>query len=67
RGQSAADVGPATRVVAVRMPNVTGVASDDWRRYRTRVDEIERASGYDLLSDVAPAVQAAVEARVDNE
>lgn len=67
RGQGAADVGPATRVIAVRMPNVKGVSADDWRRYRVRVDDVERASGYDLLPDVAEAVQGVVEARVDAE
>lgn len=67
RGQSAAHVGPTTRVIAVRMPNITGVSADDWRRYRTRVDELERASGYDLLTDVAESTQALVEARLDTE
>ncbi|HEU4406585.1 MAG TPA: DNA/RNA non-specific endonuclease [Polyangiaceae bacterium] len=67
RGQGAADVGPGTRVIAVRMPNVKGISSDEWRRYRTRVDDVEKASGYDLLSDVAEATQAAIEARVDAE
>jgi endonuclease G len=66
-GQGAADVGPSTRVIAVRMPNVKGISGDDWRRYRTRVDDVEKASGYDLFSDVAEATQAVVEARVDNE
>jgi DNA/RNA endonuclease G (NUC1) len=31
------------------------------------VDEIEAQTGYDFLSDVDPAIQAAVEARVDME
>jgi endonuclease G len=67
RGQGASDVGPNARVIAVRMPNVKGVMGDDWRRYRTRVDDVEKASGYDLLSDVAEATQAVIEARVDAE
>ncbi len=67
RGQGPEGVGPNTRVIAVRMPNARGILADDWRRYRTRVDDVERASGYDLLSDVAEATQALVEARVDAE
>lgn len=67
RGQGAADVSANTRVIAVRMPNVKGIISDDWKRYRTRVDDVEKASGYDLFSDIAEATQAVVEARVDNE
>jgi endonuclease G len=65
RGQGAADVRPDTRAIAVRMPNVKGIMADEWRRYRVRIDDVERASGYDLLPDVAEAVQAVVEARVD--
>lgn len=64
----AGEVGDATRVIAVIMPNTDGDIPDgaDWRDYRVSVDDIEAATGYDLLADVDPGVQALIEANVDD-
>lgn len=51
-----------TRVIAVDMPNGDRI-EDDWLPYRTTVDRIEIATGYDLLSDVPKPIQAAIESR----
>ncbi len=51
-----------TEVIAVDMPNSDRI-EDNWQTYRTTVDRIELATGYDLLSDLPTAVQAAIEAR----
>jgi endonuclease G len=66
-GQGPAAVTAATRVIAVLMPNENSEISRtaDWRTFRVSVDMIEAMTGYDFLSDVDPAVQAIVEARVD--
>lgn len=64
-GQGAAAVDASTRVIAVIMPNRAGLLAEDWARYRTSVDEIERRTGYDLLPRLRPALQATLEARVD--
>jgi endonuclease G len=68
-GQGAANVTTATRVIAVMMPNADSQisASAPWRNFRVSVDAIEAATGDDFLSDVDPAVQAVIEARVDNQ
>jgi endonuclease G, mitochondrial len=60
-----ARISTETRVIAVEMPNVQGIRSDDWRWYRTTVDQIEYDTGYDLLSNVAPEIQAVLEAGID--
>lgn len=65
RGQGALDVGEATRVIAVIMPNKEGILSEGWGKYRRTVDEIERRSGYDLLPAVPEPVQRVIEAQVD--
>jgi endonuclease G, mitochondrial len=65
RGQGAADVGESTRVIAVVMPDTTGIINNDWGRYATTVDEIERRTGYEFLSRVPEPVQAVIEGRVD--
>ena len=54
-----------TRVIAVNTPNVN-TANSDWKTYRTSVDAIESATGYNLLSNVSASVQSVIEARVDN-
>ena len=53
-----------TRIIAVDTPNDNAI-SPDWGRYRTTVDAIEQATGYDLLSNVPVAIQQVVEAKTD--
>lgn len=60
-----ARVDASTRIIAVDLPN-DNTLSTDWGTYRTSVDAIEAATGYDLLSALPVSVQAAVEAKVDN-
>ena len=56
----------STRVIAVNTPNVNAI-NTDWKQYRTSVDAIESATGYDLLSNVPASVQSVIEAQVDNQ
>lgn len=37
----------------------------DWKHYRTSIDAIERATGYDIMSNVPPEIQDILEAKVD--
>ncbi|TGE18065.1 DNA/RNA non-specific endonuclease [Hymenobacter elongatus] len=60
----AARVLSTTRIIAVDTPNDNAV-STSWGGYRTSVDAIEQATGYDIMSRVPTAVQATLEARVD--
>ncbi|MCK8493120.1 DNA/RNA non-specific endonuclease [Spirosoma sp. RP8] len=55
-----------TRVIAVWMPNTNAVGEQSWGNYRVSVDEVERQTGYDLLSNVPEGVQRVIEARADN-
>jgi endonuclease G len=68
-GQGTSAVTTTTRVIGVLMPNENALIdiSADWHMFRVSVDTIEAQTGYDFLSDVPPAVQAVVEARVDNQ
>lgn len=56
----------STRVIAVDMPNTQTVNSLPWGSYRTTVDAIEAATGYNILSNVSAATQTTIEAVVDN-
>ncbi|MBC7880653.1 MAG: DNA/RNA non-specific endonuclease [Anaerolineae bacterium] len=60
-------VNAETRVIAVDIPNESGVRNNDWRSYRVTVDSIEAATGLNFLSNVSPSVERTLEARVDNQ
>ena len=49
-----------SQVIAVDMPNSDRI-EDDWQTYRTTVDRIEIATGYNLLSAVPESIQAVIE------
>ncbi|HSI90858.1 MAG TPA: DNA/RNA non-specific endonuclease [Adhaeribacter sp.] len=55
----------STRVIAIDTPN-ENIISSAWGNFRTSVDAIETATGYDLLSNLPASVQASLEAQVDN-
>jgi endonuclease G len=58
-------VSATTRVIAVNTPNANTVVRD-WKQYRVTVRDIEKATGYNLLSMLPQAVQDAVETKKDN-
>ena len=60
----ASRVSTSTRVIAVDMPNSNSI-STSWGSYRTTVDAIETATGYNILSAVNSTVQTTIESRVD--
>jgi endonuclease G, mitochondrial len=55
----------STRVIAVNTPNVNTI-NPDWGVYRTTVDALEAATGYDLLNALPAQVQLALESRTDS-
>lgn len=56
------DINRRTEVIAVDMPNSDRIEAD-WQAYRTTIDRIEIATGYDLLSEIPEDIQSAVESR----
>jgi endonuclease G len=50
-------------VIAVNMPNVTGIVSNGWEQYRTTVQKIQQSTGYDFLAALPEAVECRVEVR----
>ncbi|WP_051360072.1 DNA/RNA non-specific endonuclease [Adhaeribacter aquaticus] len=53
-----------TRVIAIKTPNNNDL-NPNWGVYRTTVDAIEKATGYDLLSELPDNIEAILEAKVD--
>ncbi|MBC8044050.1 MAG: DNA/RNA non-specific endonuclease [Rhizobacter sp.] len=66
-GSGVAGVSTSTRVIAVDMPNVQGIRSNDWKSYRVSVDAIEQSTGYDILNAVSASIQSTIESRVDTQ
>ena len=56
----------STRVIAVDMPNTQTVNANAWGTYRTSIDAIESATGFDFLSNLPISIQNTIEAMVDN-
>lgn len=59
-------VNDKTHVVAIDMPNVTGIANEDWRKFRTTVRSIEQKTGYNFLSNLPQNLQETLENRAEN-
>jgi endonuclease G len=59
-----ARVTSTTRVIAVNTPNINTINSD-WTKYIVTVRDIEKATGYNLLSNLPQSVQDAIEVKAD--
>jgi endonuclease G, mitochondrial len=53
----------ATRIIAVDVPNIDGIASSNWKRYLTTVRDIEQKTGYDLFNGLPRELQDRIETR----
>jgi endonuclease G len=59
-------ISTSTRVIAVDMPNTQTVNANAWGTYRTSIDAIESATGFDFLSNLPATIQTTLEAIIDN-
>jgi len=66
RSDDLSRINAQTRVIAVWMPNTNTVGEQLWSNYRVSVDEVERLTGYDLLSNVPESVQRVIEVVINN-
>ena len=54
-----------TFAAAVNTPNINSIDTD-WTKYIVTVRDIEKATGYNLLSNLPQRVQDAIEVKVDS-
>jgi endonuclease G, mitochondrial len=54
-----------TRVIAVSIPNRQTAADKPWNAYILSIDDLERRTGYDFLSNLPQDLQQTLESRVD--
>lgn len=55
-----------TRVIAIDIPNVTGIKEKNWRDYKTTVRNIEQKTGYNFLTVLPKDLQDKLETKVDS-
>jgi endonuclease G len=61
KGMTAKDITADTQVIAVEMPNETGIRRDDWKKYTTTIGDIEKHTGYHFLDNVPANIRQALE------
>lgn len=57
-------VSSTTRVIAVNTLNINAT-DKDWKKYRVTVRDIEKVTGYNLLSNLPQSIQDVIETKVD--
>lgn len=57
----------ATRVIAIRIPNIAGVRDDLWPKYVTSIAQIEADTGFTFLSALPPSVANVLRTKVDGQ
>jgi endonuclease G len=65
-GGSAMTIDGSTRVIAVDIPNESGIKNIYWQKFRVPVRQIEQKTGYNFFSDLPQDVQDRLETRADN-
>ena len=66
QGANVSAINENTHIIAVDMPNATGIADNNWRRFRTTVRTIEQRANINLLSNLPQNLQETLENRIDN-
>jgi endonuclease G len=60
-------INPGTRTIAVMMPNIQGIRTNDWHMYLTTVDAVEQETGYDFFSNVSDSIEKCIEAGINGD
>jgi len=66
-GGSVLSVEEGTRVIAVDIPNQSGIKGIYWQKFRVPVREIEQKTGLDIFSDLPRPMQDRLEMSVDDQ
>jgi len=64
-GTAISRITEATRVIAIKMPNVAGIRSEPWTNYLTSISTIEADTGYRFLAALSPSVADVLRAKID--
>lgn len=59
-------VNEQTRIIAVNIPNKQTITDTRWGEYRLSVDDLEKITGHDFLSNVPTDIQKTLESKMDD-
>jgi endonuclease G, mitochondrial len=65
-GRDASQADKSARVIAVDMPNTSGISQDPWTKYTTTVRDIEQKTGYHFFTQLPQDVQDALKSKKDS-
>lgn len=65
-GREVSQADKNTRVIAVDMPNTSGIAQDPWAKYAVTVRDIEQKTGYHFFTGLPQDVQDALKSKKDS-
>ncbi len=65
-GVNSSAINKDTRVIAVDMPNISGIKEKNWRDYKTTVRQIEQKTGYNFFSNLPQNLQNSLETKADS-
>jgi endonuclease G len=65
-GKDITQTDKSARVIAVDMPNTSGIAHDSWEKYTTTVRDIEQKTGYHFFTQLPRDVQDALKSKKDS-
>jgi endonuclease G len=65
-GRDASQADKTARVIAVDMPNTSGISQDPWTKYTTTVRDIEQKTGYHFFTGLPQDVQDALKSKKDS-
>ncbi|MFD0895984.1 DNA/RNA non-specific endonuclease [Luteolibacter ambystomatis] len=64
-GTALSRITTATRVIALKIPNIAGVRNDPWTNYVTSVNQLQADTGYTFFTALPASVASVLRAKVD--
>jgi endonuclease G, mitochondrial len=65
-GRDVSQADKSARVIAVDMPNISGISHDTWEKYTTTILDLEQKTGYHFLTQLPQDVQTALKSKKDS-
>ena len=66
-GSALSRIHSATRVIALKIPNIAGIRSNPWQQYTTSVAQLETDTGYAFFPRLPASVAAALRLTVEDQ
>ncbi len=66
-GSALSRITAATRLIALKIPNIAGIRSNPWQQYTTSVAQLESDTGYTFLTDLPAAIAGALRTKIEDQ